>query len=258
MGGDHIRVIDLLPQGMDPHDFQPTPADLRKLRGADLLLASGLGLEAYFGSLKSSLDASTATFIAGDAIRPLMLEEGTHAHGKDDDTIIDPHWWHSVKNTARVVEKLGEALAKRDPGNRNAYTDNARAYQEQLEELDRWIRVELAKVPRSQRVLVTSHHALEYFAREHGFRILAIEGISPKDQPSSKKVRELIAEIRDGGARAMFAENIENPKVLVEITRETGIKPGGVLYADGLGGNGASDYLGMMHHNVSTIVNALQ
>ena len=115
----------------------------------------------------------------------------------------------------------------------------------------------MAKVPRDQRKLVTSHDAFQYFARDFGFTIYPIKGISSDDEPSSKKVAELIAIIRKQKVKAIFPENIENPKVMSEITRETGVKVAGKLYADGLGEDAAATYDGMVRNNVSTIASAL-
>jgi ABC-type Zn uptake system ZnuABC Zn-binding protein ZnuA len=127
-----------------------------------------------------------------------------------------------------------------------------------LEALQKWVKVEVAKLPRDQRKLVTSHDAFQYFAKENGFTIYAIEGISSADQPSSKKVSEIISVIKAEGVKAIFPESIENPKVLKEITRETGAKVGAELYADGLSEGVASTYEGMYKSNVTAIVGALK
>ena len=117
---------------------------------------------------------------------------------------------------------------------------------------------EVAKLPREKRKLVTSHDAFQYFARDFGFRIYAVEGVSSDDQPSSKKVTDLIKTIRTEGVKAVFFESIENPKVIGEITRETGAKVGGELYADGLGVKEASTYPDMMRYNITTLVESLK
>ncbi|RYD62595.1 MAG: metal ABC transporter substrate-binding protein, partial [Verrucomicrobiaceae bacterium] len=121
-----------------------------------------------------------------------------------------------------------------------------------------WVKSEVAKLPRNKRKLVTSHDAFQYFAKEFGFTIYPVEGVSTADQPSSKKVAGLIQAIKAHGVKAVFAEKIQNPKVLQEITRETGAQIGGELYADGLGLGDASTVEGMFRHNVSTIVNGLK
>ena len=112
-------------------------------------------------------------------------------------------------------------------------------------------------IPRDQRKLVTSHDAFQYFAADFGFTIHPIKGISSDDEPSSKSVAALIAVIKQQKVKAIFPESIENPKVIAEITRETGAKVADKLYADGLGDGDAGTYDGMYRHNVRTIVVAL-
>src|SRR5262249_692646 len=138
------------------------------------------------------------------------------------------------------------------------FTQNAEKYLTRLEALQKWARAKIAELPRDQRKLVTSHDAFQYFAKENGFTIYAIEGISSTDQPSSKRVGDIIATIRSQKVKAICAESIENPKVLKEITRETGVKVGGELVADGLGEGETGTYEGMYRHNVTAIVEALK
>ncbi|MDK3157966.1 zinc ABC transporter substrate-binding protein [Kamptonema cortianum] len=107
-------------------------------------------------------------------------------------------------------------------------------------------------------MLVTSHDALGYFGQDYGFKILAIDGLSTKDSPTSKRVADLIQTIKTERVKAIFAENISNPKVQRQIEKETGAKLAGTLYADGLGKGDADTYIGMWRHNVSTIVGALK
>ncbi len=122
------------------------------------------------------------------------------------------------------------------------------------------MKIKVAELPREKRKLVTSHDAFQYFARDYGFKIYPIEGVSTEDQPSSKRVAELIEAIKKQGVKAVFFENTQNPKVIASITRETGAKVGGELYADGLGAEDgdAATYEAMMRHNVTTIVDALK
>jgi ABC-type Zn uptake system ZnuABC Zn-binding protein ZnuA len=151
-----------------------------------------------------------------------------------------------------------DALIKANPADKDIFTANAAKHLDRLAALEKWAKAKVAELPRDKRKLVTSHDAFQYFARDFGFTIYAIEGVSAEDQPSSKKVAELIATIKAQGVKAIFLENVENPKVLKAITNETGIKVGGSLYADGLGEGDASTYEGMYKHNVSTIVDALK
>ena len=136
---------------------------------------------------------------------------------------------------------------------------SAAAYAVGLDELDAAVKLKVAELPRGKRKLVTSHDAFQYFARDYGFTILPIEGVSTAEEPSTKRVAELLKTIRSQGVKAVFFESTQNPKVTAEITRETGAKVGGELYADGLAADGeAATYAGMIRHNVNTIVDALK
>ncbi len=143
------------------------------------------------------------------------------------------------------------------PADREIFAGNAAAYLAELDALQKWAEAEIAKIPRDQRKLVTSHDAFQYFAADFGFTIHPIKGISSEDEPSSKSVADLIAIIRKQKVKAIFPESIENPKVIAEITRETGAQVADKLYADGLGDGDAATYDGMYRHNVRTIVVAL-
>lgn len=264
VGGDKVTVTAVVKPGVDPHEFEPTPGDLRTVSQAKIVLASGLGFEGYLDKLRKAAGDGPVFVVVGDSLKPIMMEDGHghdhgDGHGHDHGKAPDPHWWHSIANMKIAAKVVRDALIAVDPANKAAYAANTSAYLSQLGDLAKWARLQVAQVPASRRILVTSHDALGYFARDYGFKIHPVQGISTADQPSSQKVRELIGEIRDGGVKVIFAENIENPKVLTEITRETGATLGGTLYADGLGGTPEADtYEKMMRHNVSTIVNALR
>jgi hypothetical protein len=193
--------------------------------------------------------------------------KGGHSHGHSHghkgeathgELVEDPHWWHSIGNVQRATKIVRDALIKLRPEDKALFSKNADEYIASLATLQKWVKSELAKLPRNQRKLVTSHDAFQYFAKENGFTIHAVEGLSSAEQPSSKQVADIIKLIKAQGVKAIFAETIENPKVLQEITRETGAKMGGELYADGLGEGEASTFEGMVKHNVRTIVEGLE
>jgi zinc/manganese transport system substrate-binding protein len=270
VGADNVVVTNIIQPGIDPHTFEPSVGDIRKISEAELVLASGLGFESFLSKLETSVGGGPVFLVVGKSITPIMTsaedahdadhhEEHHHAAGHaPDGKIPDPHWWHSIDNAIIATGLIRDAFSKADPDHAAQYAANAAGYVARLRDLEKWANLEIAKLPRDRRILVTSHDALGYFARDYGFELHPVEGISTSDQPSSKKVRALIDEIQAGGVKAIFAENIENPKVLEEITRETGAKLGGTLYADGLGATEAGTYESMMRHNVETIVAALQ
>ena len=254
VGGERVAVTAHVKPGVDPHEFEPKPGDLKTVGSAQLILLSAKHMEGYVGKLKESTGTKGALIEVGDGFASLKMK----AEDDPNKVVEDPHWWHSIANMEKAVQVVREALSKVSPADAPAFKDNAAKYVAKLEELQKWAKIELAKLPRDQRKLVTSHDAFQYFARDNGFKIYAIEGISSADQPSSKKVGEIIKTIKEQGVKAIFPEKIENPKVLKEVLRESGAKLGGELYADGLGEGDAATYEGMYKHNVTAIVDALK
>ncbi|HEY0793273.1 MAG TPA: metal ABC transporter substrate-binding protein [Chthoniobacterales bacterium] len=253
VGGDRVQVSDIVRPGVDPHQFEPSPGDVRRVAAADLVLVSGKGLEGYLSKLEQSAGQEGKFIDVGARLPSQTLQEG-------EKTVPDPHWWHDVENAKRAVAVLAEAFSAADGAGREAFEKNAALARARLDGLEKDLKVKVAELGRDRRKLVTSHDAFGYFAHEFGFTIYPIEGITTADQPSARKVAELVGTIRAQQVKAVFFENIENPKVIAEITRETGAKVGGELYADGLGapGTNAATYDGMMRHNVNTMVDALK
>ena len=263
IGAERVEVTEIVKPGVDPHIYEPTPGDRKTIAKSQILLASGLGFEGYLDKLRPSLEkAGVRLVVGGDVVRPIEgacdeHEGHDHSHGHSHGS-TDPHWWHSILNVQAVAAQICDAFVAADPAGKATYETNAKNLQTRLALLSKWVRLQLAALPKANRVLVTSHDALGYFAKDNGFEIFAVQGISTSDQPSSQNVKRLIGEIKARKVKAIFAENIENPKVLEQITNETGAKPGGVLYADGLGSGPAGTYEGMMKSNVATIVEALK
>lgn len=271
IGGDLVAVTGHVKPGSDPHDFEPKPEDLKTVAQAQVILLSAKHMEGYVDKLKEATGARGLLVQVGDQFPSLKLKGGhhhghshgpagkpdAHDHGKDE-AVEDPHWWHSIANAKLAVRVVRDAFTKADPKQKARWKQGADAYAAKLETLSGEVKAKLAELPRDQRKLVTSHDAFQYFAREYGFTIYAVEGVSAADQPSARELAGLIQLIKKEGVKAIFAENIQNPKVLEEITRESGAKMGGTLHADGLAEGDASTYAGMYLHNVKTIVEALK
>jgi ABC-type Zn uptake system ZnuABC Zn-binding protein ZnuA len=230
VGGEKVEVFSHVKPGVDPHDFEPKPADLKIVGSAELILVSARHLENY------------------------VLEVGDQLPGKSD----DPHWWHSVRNIGRAAGIIRDELARLRPESKDIFAANAKAYIARMDALHTWVKAKVAELPKDRRKLVTNHDAFGYFAREFDFTVYPIAGITPNDQPGSRKVAEIIATIREQGVKAIFSEDVENPKVIQEITKETGAKLGGTLLSDGLGAKPNDTVEAMFRHNVTTIVDALK
>jgi len=251
IGGGHVMILAIIKPGIDPHEFEPTPGDVRKVADANLVLLTGKGMEGYLSKLEEAAGGSAKFLNVGKDIASLTMSE-------DGKTLEDPHWWHSVGNMKKATRIVAEAFEKADPANAAIYEENARVYVSKLDELERWIRVKMAELPHDRRKLVTSHDALGYLARDYGFTIYPVKGVSTGEDPSSRHVKEIIGIIRAQGVKSVFFETIENPRAVQRIADETGAMPGGSLYSDGLGESEGNTYDSMMRHNVSSIVEGLK
>jgi ABC-type Zn uptake system ZnuABC Zn-binding protein ZnuA len=263
VGANHVNVAGLVKPGQDPHEYQPTPSDLTQAADAKLILLSGKHLEHYLDKVQQATGAKAESLAVGDDLPTLKMkadpdEPQAKAEADQNGMIDDPHWWNSVANVEKATIIVRDALIKLDPDDRADYEKNARGYLAKLEALDSWVKRKVAELPRDKRKLVTSHDAFQYLAKDYGFKIYAIEGVSTETEPSNRHVAELIDDIKSQQVKAIFLESSLNPKVSREITRETGAKIGGTLYADGLGAGDGMTYEGMVRHNISTIVDSLK
>ena len=255
VGGDRVEVTAHVKPGGDPHDFEPKPSDLKAVANADVVLLSAKHMEGYVGKLRDATGTRGRVVEVGNSFPSLKLtvQHGDHAHDGED-----PHWWHSINNIKRAANVVRDELTRVSPNDKALFAANAKSYASSLEQLQDWVKSKVAELPRNQRKLVTNHDAFGYFAKEFGFTVIPIAGLSRNDQPGGKKVSELVAHIKEAGVRAVFSEDVANPKLVQEITRQTGAKFGGELLSDGLGTGAKGTVEGMFKHNVSTIVDSLK
>ena len=243
VGGDEVEVTGHVKPGVDPHEFSPRPADLEAVAASDIILVSSRHIEGYVEKLRAAA--------GGKAV---LIEVGAQLPGAAD----DPHWWHSIGNITRATRIVRDELIRLRPDARDYFSTRAAAYAERLGKLEKWVKTKVAELPRDRRKLVTNHDSFGGFAKEYGFEVYPIAGITKNDQPGGRKVAEIIGVIRAQGVKAIFSEDTENPKVIGQITRETGVKIGGSLLSDGLGAKPNDTVEAMFRHNVTTIVEALK
>ncbi|MEK7952176.1 metal ABC transporter substrate-binding protein [Luteolibacter soli] len=258
VGGDRVEVVDLIGKNGDPHHFEPVATDLQKAGDAKLYLASGMGLESYMESLRGIVGAKAQVIEIG---KDLPSIEGEHdhdehesAHDHEHEHEIDPHWWHSIDLFRRAATITANTFAKADPAGAETYAKNAAAYRAKLDELERWTRKEIARIPRDKRNLATAHAAFGYFCKDYGFEPVSVQGMSREQMPDPKKLAALVAKLKERQVGAIFPEKESNPKMLEALTKDTGIKLGQPLIADG---STAESYEAMMRHNVAAIVAGL-
>lgn len=254
IGGPRVEVIDLIGPNGDPHHFEPGPSEIRRAEGARLWLVAGMGLESYLPALRSVVGAGKLCEV-GETLPALEGEcdheghdHGAHKHGKD------PHWWHSIALFHRAVSVVENEFSAADPGHAAEFRRNAEAFRRSLEQLERWAKREMIRVPKSRRHLATSHAAFNYLCKDYGFTPIPIQGLNREQLPDAAELAGLIETLREHHVAALFPERESNPKILRSLTRDTGIALGTPLIADGIG---VESYEAMMRHNVSAIVAAL-
>ena len=261
IGGGLVKVTAIVQPGADVHHFSPTPADIKKLAGVRIVLVSGKGMENYLDKLRSNLTAGQQVVEVGHDIPSLKIEPGDatfmccpeHAKGA-----IDPHWWNSVVNMQRAGRIIAEAFAAADPANKDAYRTNAAAWDARLTELNKWAKKEISVIPADRRKLATAHLSLSYFAKDFGFKLVAVQGLNHDTNATPQELAAAIKVVRDKKILAVFPEQGVNSKYLAQLAAETGVKVAGELIADG---NGAGDLAGFeasFRANVQAIVAALK
>jgi zinc/manganese transport system substrate-binding protein len=258
VGGERVRVFDLVGEGGNPHRYEPRPADLKQMQASALVLAGGKNLEPYLNRLKSTLSGVTIVEV-GRTIPSLTVGKDavytccpSHAAGT-----LDPHWWHGIDNTRRAARVVAQAFAEKDPAGKDSYMGNAARYGQRLGVLKKWAAAELAKVPRNQRKLVTAHNAFGYFAKEFGFEVIAVAGLTKEQNTTPQEQAKTIGSVRQSGVRAVFPELGSGTRSLQAIAAATGTKIGTPLIADGNGTGAEAGFEAMIRHNVIAITKAL-
>lgn len=264
VGGAKVTVLDVVKPGTDVHHFSPSTRDMKQVAGANLVLASGKGLENYLGKLRDNLTSGQLVIEVGNSIPSMemseaaqLMEAAAHGHPGHTHGGVDPHWWNSVENMLRATRTVSAAFAKADAPNAAFYQTNAAAYQKKLTDLRKWARQEIGRIPGKDRKLATAHLSMSYFARDFGFRLIPVQGLNPEVPATSQDLAAAVDTIRQSKVRAVFPEQGVNPKHLDRIAKETGVVYGGELIADGNGTGALSTFTGAFEHNVRTIVKAL-
>ncbi len=259
VGGERVRVTTLVGPDEDAHAFTPKPADARAIVQTRLLVINGLGFEPWAQKLANSSGYQGATLVASQGVKPrLMPEEKGHdrsGHDNHQHDETDPHAWQNPENVVLYVRNIAAALGKADPAGSAIYQANSVAYVKELQALDAWTQAQFAAIPVAKRKVITSHDAFGYFAAHYQISFLAPQGVSTDAEPSAKDVAQLIKQIQREKIKAVFVENMSNPKLLAQLARDAGVTVGPALYVDALSapGGAAGSYLQLMRHNVTQL-----
>lgn len=252
VAGNRAAVDGILAPNSDPHEYEPRPSDAAALADADVIFRSGGEVDVWLDQIleSSGSDAPVDSLIDAAATLP--------APGGSD---TDPHWWQDPRNAIAAVASIRDELDAVDPDGKPTYDANARRYAATLHELDAQIAACIARVPASERKLVTSHDSLGYYAHRYGLEVIgaAIPATNTQAQASAGETADLIDLIKREGVRAVFPEAGVSEKLEQAIASQAGATVGGQLWADALGpeGSDGATYVDALAANTRTLVAGL-
>jgi manganese/zinc/iron transport system substrate-binding protein len=261
VGGEYVEVTALMGPGVDPHLYKASEGDMRRLQDADLIFYNGLHLEAQMGEVLEKMnDFGIKTVPVTDKIDRSLLQAPPQFAGN-----YDPHVWFDVTMWMKAVEQVQETLIETDPSHKAEYEANASAYLAKLDELHQYVLAQAQTVPADKRIIITAHDAFNYFGHAYGFEVRGLQGISTEAQAGTADVQDLVSYIVEKQIPAIFVEssvpqrNVEAVQAAVQ-AQGFDVQIGGSLFSDAMGSEGTPEgtYIGMVRHNIDTIVSALK
>lgn len=259
IGGTHVRVDGLMGPGVDPHSYKVTSSDAKKLSKADVILYNGLNLEGEMGDILKKMNQRKPTYAVTEGIPKEDIIKP-----RSDLYVHDPHLWFDVRLWARALSTVKTALASYDETHKEAYEANYEAYKNELVALDGWAERQIKRIPEESRILVTAHDAFAYFGRAYDIRVKALQGVSTQSGIGLKDRERLAELIIDNNIRAIFLETSvagKSIQAVIETCASRGheVRIGGELFSDAMGPRGTPEgtYVGMVRHNIRTIVKSL-
>lgn len=255
VGGDAVVVQGILQPGNDPHVYEPVPQDTIALERADLILYNGYNLEPGIIKLINATQGTDKALAVGEVVEPLDFEY-------QGQTEPDPHVWGDVANAVAMTNTIRDALIDLVPAEADTFTANAQALTTELTQLDAWVETQISTIPATQRRLVTTHDAFQYYAQAYGLTVVGtLIGISTEEQPSAQTVSQLVEAVRTAAVPAIFAETTINPALIQTVATEAGVSlAANELYSDSIGAPGSEgdSYIKMIVANTCTIAIALE
>ena len=248
VGGDRVRVSTLVGPGGDVHVYSPAPSDAQKIADSKLLVINGLGLEGWLPRLLQASGSKAPIVTVTKGIAPLKLRSRA-----------DPHAWQSVPDAKIYVMNIRDALVSADPADAGVFRSRADIYLAKLDALDHEVREAIARIPPDHRKLITTHDAFGYFASAYGIEFIAPIGVSTESEASARDIAGIVTQIKTEKIPAVFLENISDPRLIRQISAETGARVGGTLFSDSLTGEkgDAPTYIDMVRHNIKVLTRAL-
>lgn len=259
IAGDRVELYCMINPGNDPHTYQATDEDIRRLNAADIVFHNGHDLEAGLVDVIKQLPQTTTVVAlgAGMKVDEFLRIEGSHR--------LEPHFWFNLSLWQRAIIHINSRLRRVDTVNYDFYTQNSTAYRDSIGALDAWIADEISSITFRKRILVTPHAGFAYFAFAYEMEAIGLDEVTGGRLSDSGSIESAIEFMKEKKLSTVFSQASRDEDVvesIIEAGRLAGmeIKNGGRLFSDGLGKNGteAGTYLGMLRHNVNTIVEALK
>lgn len=254
VGGDLVSLTTLVGPGVDPHEFEPAPDDLKTIGKAKLVLRNGIGLDDWLDPIIANANGSASIVTITDGVRLRSAADSPNDK--------DPHVWHDPMNDKIMVDNIAAALAAVDSADAATFKANADVYKQRLDAVDAQIRAIIDTIPPASRKMVTDHDAFGYFIDRYGLQLIGavIPSSSTQAEPSAKGIAELEDTIRREHVKAVFSEGTADPKVARQVASDTGARLVDTLYGDSLGepGSGQETVDGMLLFNAKAIADALK
>ncbi len=263
VAGDSVDLTTLLGPGIDPHTYVATESDIETFQNADIIFYNGHHLEAQLERVLDQIAGEEGKTVV--AVAEQLDETSLLGWEPEAGLPNDPHVWNDVRLWKEIVFVVGETLGEADPANAETYQSNAESYAAELDDLHAYILGEVEKIPQEQRVLVTAHDAFGYLGRTYGLSVEAVQGLSTETEASTADVQALANIVAERNIPAIFVETTISPRTIEAVQEAVRAKTGsdvtigGELYSDAMGDPGTEEgtYIGMMRHNINTIVRAL-
>lgn len=252
IGGDKVDVRTLIPEGTEPHEFQPTTRSMKDLSRARVLVIQGLGMEPWAEEMvKAAENKDLVQVVAAQQVQPIQNEEKEEIreHGQ-----YDPHAWLSPSCAQLEARAIADGLAKADPANRAYYEANADKFIARLQTLEDKYKEKFRQVHRKD--FVTGHAAFAYVCRDFGLEQSSVEGVFASGEPNARQLAALVEFCRERGVKTIFTEAAVSPKTSQSLAREVGAKVVPIHTLEGSEGEG--DYLQQMEENLERIYESLQ
>ena len=265
IGGDRVKVVGLMGPGVDPHLYKPASGDVVKLQRAKIIFYSGLMLEGRMTDLFFRMArAGKLVYAVTESIPEKDRLEPPEFAGH-----WDPHVWGDPILWSNCIVTVVDGLSKADPAGAAGYAKRGQAVVASYKAMRAWALKRIAAVPREQRILVTSHDAFNYFGQSFGFQVVAVQGLSTVTEAGLADIVKTVDFIKQKKIKAIFVESSVNPAAIERVSKDAGVKIGGELFSDACGALGdmheahgekydVGTYIGMLKHNVNTVVDALK